>query len=80
MIEVLDLTDHSTADAIKECKTLADLKTCLAEQGLFLEIDEAFWTRDLYLDESKVRQIFRNLLTNAFKYKKHRVVSEDRKG
>jgi signal transduction histidine kinase len=74
LVEVLDLTDHSTADAIKECRTLADLKTCLAEHGLLLELDETFWGRDLYLDESKVKQIFRNLLINALKYKKNRVV------
>jgi two-component system, OmpR family, sensor kinase len=80
LIEVLDLTDHSTADAIKECKALADLKTCLAEHGLFLEIDEAFWGRDLYLDESKVKQIFRNLLINALKYKKNRVILKIARG
>ena len=74
LIEVLDLTDHSIADAIKECKSLGGLKKCLAEHGLSLEIDETFWIRDLYLDESKVRQIFRNLLTNALKYKKNRVL------
>ena len=80
LIEVLDLTDHSTADAIKECKALADLKTCLAEHGLFLEIDESFWDRDLYLDESKVKQIFRNLLINALKYKKNRVLLKIARG
>jgi two-component system, OmpR family, sensor kinase len=80
LIEVLDLTDHSTADAIKECKGLADLKTCLAEHGLFLEIDENFWGRDLYLDEGKVRQIFRNLLINALKYKKNRVLLKIARG
>lgn len=74
LIEVLDLTDHSTVDSLRECRTLADLKTCLARHGLFLEIEEAFWERDLYLDESKVKQIFRNLLTNALKYRKQRVV------
>jgi two-component system OmpR family sensor kinase len=80
LIEVLDLTDHSTADALKECETLNDLTTCLAGQGLLLEIDETFWTRDLYLDESKVRQIFRNLLTNALKYKKNRVLLKIARG
>lgn len=80
LIEVLDLTDHSTADSIKECKTLADLQTCLSGHGLLVEIEEAFWGRDLYLDESKVRQILRNLLTNAFKYKKNRVVLKIARG
>jgi len=74
LTEVLDLTDHSVADAIKECASLADLKTCLSGHGLFLEVDDTFWTRDLYLDEGKVKQIFRNLLTNALKYKKNRVL------
>ncbi|HYQ60520.1 MAG TPA: HAMP domain-containing sensor histidine kinase [Desulfatiglandales bacterium] len=80
LIEVLDLTDHTTADAVKERKTLADLKACLAAQGLILEIDDAFWNRDLYLDESKVRQIFRNLLINAMKYKKNRVTLKLERG
>jgi signal transduction histidine kinase len=73
LVEILDLTDHSTADAIKECKTLTDLRTCLGRQGLSVEVDEMCWIRDLYLDESKVRQILRNLLTNALKYRKARV-------
>ena len=80
LIEVLDLTDHTTADAVRERKTLADLKACLAAQGLILEIDDAFWNRDLYLDESKVRQIFRNLLINALKYKKNRVTLKLERG
>jgi two-component system OmpR family sensor kinase len=80
LIEVLDLTDHTTADAVKERKALADLKACLAAQGLILEIDDAFWNRDLYLDESKVRQIFRNLLINALKYKKNRVTLKLERG
>jgi len=80
LIEVLDLTDHSTADAIKECRTLTDLQTCLSGQGLLVEAEEVFWSRDLYLDESKVRQILRNLLTNAFKYKKNRVVLKVARG
>jgi len=74
LTEILDLTDHSVADAIKECTSLADLKTCLSGHGLFLDVDDTFWTRDLYLDEGKVKQIFRNLLTNALKYKKNRVL------
>ena len=80
LIEILDLTDHSTADAVKDCRTLADLKTCLLGQGLSVDIDEMFWNRDLYLDESKVRQILRNLLTNAFKYKKNRVTLKVARG
>ncbi|MFO7461147.1 MAG: HAMP domain-containing sensor histidine kinase [Desulfatiglandales bacterium] len=73
LIEVFDLTDQSLADEIREHKSLEDLKTVLARRGILLDVPEELWRREVCLDESKVRQIFRNLLNNALKYRKSRV-------
>jgi len=73
LIEVFDLTDQALADEIREQRSLSDLKNVLARRGIFLEVPEELWGREICLDESKVRQIFRNLLNNALKYRKSRV-------
>jgi two-component system, OmpR family, sensor kinase len=73
LIEVFDLTDQALADEIREQKSLADLKNVLARRGILLDIPEELWDKELCLDESKVRQIFRNLVNNALKYRKSRV-------
>jgi signal transduction histidine kinase len=38
--------------------------------GLVLLIDEGLWSQEICLDEAKIRQILRNLLNNALKYRK----------
>ena len=73
LVEIFDLSDHSTADRIKNCADLAALKETMSPQGVLLGINEEFWCRSLLLDESKVKQIFRNLLNNAFKYRRNQV-------
>jgi len=73
LVEIFDLTDHPAAERIKECTSLSDLEKALSEKGLILQCNEGLWKRELLLDESKVKQIFRNLLNNALKYRKERV-------
>jgi len=70
LIELFDLVDNTTAEKIKTCKNLPELKACLAKNGLALHIDEGLWFRELYMDEAKIKQILRNLLNNALKYRK----------
>ena len=71
LIELFDLVDNTTAERIKACKDLAELKAALAENGFVLFIDEELWFREFYMDEAKIKQILRNLLNNALKYRKN---------
>ncbi|MFH1122208.1 MAG: HAMP domain-containing sensor histidine kinase [Pseudomonadota bacterium] len=73
LVEIFDLTDHLAAERIKESPSFSDLRSALTERGIVLQCDEGLWRRELLLDESKVKQILRNLLNNALKYRKDRV-------
>lgn len=73
LVEIFDLTDWSTSEYIRNCANLSFLKTYLEDRGMFLSVQEDLWCREVCMDETKVRQILRNLLVNALKYKKSRV-------
>jgi signal transduction histidine kinase len=47
LIEVLDLTDHSTADAIKECKAWRTSRRVPAEHGLILKLTKPLGPRSV---------------------------------
>jgi len=70
LVEIFDLTDDETAENIKQCGDLALFRKTLQEKGIQFDIDEALWEQKVCLDECKMRQIFRNLLNNALKYRK----------
>ena len=72
-VEILDLTDHKTAESIKGCVNLPVLKERLWKKGILLDIDERLWCKEVCLDERKLKQILRNLLNNALKYRKERI-------
>ena len=69
-IELFDLIDSRTSEKVKNCTGLAELKEILTERSVALDIDESLWRRELCLDENKIKQIMRNLLNNAMKYRK----------
>ena len=73
LVEIFDLVDHQTSDKIKVCADLKQMKGALHENGVTLTIDEGLWCRELFLDEAKIKQILRNLLNNALKYRKSKV-------
>ena len=74
LVEIFDLNDHEAAERIKKCSSLRSLQETISEQGVLIDIQESLWCRNVVLDESKVKQIFRNLLNNALKYRKKEVV------
>jgi len=73
LIEIFDLNDYEMAEALGNNNNLQSIKNMLLKKGIDLEIDDRLWIRELYLDECKMNQILRNLLSNALKYKKYHV-------
>jgi signal transduction histidine kinase len=80
--EIFDLIDVDTGEKINGCEGLFPLTDLLKEKGILISIDEGLWSQQIRLDELKVKQIFRNLLNNAMKYRKDLVeiefIREDR--
>jgi signal transduction histidine kinase len=73
LVEIFDLVDLEASDCVRGCDTLSVLKEQLSEKGIFLTVDEGLWHQEVSMDESKMKQVIRNLLSNALKYKKKRV-------
>jgi signal transduction histidine kinase len=73
MVEMFDLADGRLSEEIHACTDLQTVKEILEGKGIQLHIDENLWCETLYLDEGKIKQILRNLLTNALKYRRNTV-------
>ncbi|MBT3255957.1 MAG: HAMP domain-containing histidine kinase [Deltaproteobacteria bacterium] len=73
LVEILDLTDTVMSEKLKKCENLMHLKKTLEEKDVILSIDETLWGQKIRQDETKIKQILRNLLSNALKYRKSRV-------
>ncbi len=72
-VEIFDLLDHPMAERIRGCIGLKGLQQTLLEKQIRLDIEDGLWTQKLCLDEDKVRQILRNLLNNALKFRRERL-------
>jgi len=75
-VEIFDLIDPEIAERISRAGGYKAFIEILASQGVRLEMDASLWEKEIFLDVRKVRQIIRNLLSNAFKYRKKEVVVE----
>jgi signal transduction histidine kinase len=73
LVEMFDLIDYETSERIKTCADLTQLKKTLKAKGLQLFIEEGLWCHEVCLDDAKARQVLRNLLNNALKYRKEQV-------
>lgn len=76
LVEIFDLVDRDTSERIKVCTDLPQLREALEEKGIVLYIEENLWCQQVFVDEAKIKQILRNLLNNALKYRKSRVELE----
>jgi two-component system OmpR family sensor kinase len=73
LVEIFDLIDRDTSERIQICGDLPRLREALEESGIMLFIDADLWCQKVFLDEAKIKQILRNLLNNALKYRKSQV-------
>ena len=73
LVEIFDLTHGRTSERITVCTDLNELQRNLEDQDILLSIDEPLWHAQVCLDEGKLKQILRNLLSNALKYRRSRV-------
>lgn len=69
LIEIFDLADPAVTESIKKTSNFQELRQAVYDNGLRLDFDPAVWKTIVHLDEVKVRQILRNLVTNAFKHR-----------
>jgi two-component system OmpR family sensor kinase len=76
LVEIFDLIDTSASEEIRSCTRLGSLRKTLGEKGLTLIVDDNLWCQEFCMDEGKVTQILRNLLSNALKYRKSSVELE----
>ncbi|WP_024333943.1 sensor histidine kinase [Desulfotignum balticum] len=73
LVEVFDLADPNVADAVRKAGSYAHLQQVIADAGVTLDFQKDTWRARVCLDAAKVRQILRNLVTNAFKHRTARV-------
>lgn len=69
LMEIFDLCDPGVAEGIRKIQTYGELERAVRESGVRLSFDPKIWKKMVHLDEAKVRQILRNLVTNAVKHR-----------
>ncbi len=71
--EVFDFSYSELSEKITGATEMEEMISILETKGIGLEMDPVLWKEKLTLDDVKVRQILRNLLMNALKYRKKRI-------
>jgi len=69
LMEIFDFCDPGVTEVIRKTQTYGELEQVVQASGTRLSFDSRVWKTMVHLDEAKVRQILRNLVTNAFKHR-----------
>lgn len=69
LLEIFDLFDPAMAEAVRSTHTYEELCAVVKEKGTRITIDSEVWSSMVCLDQAKVKQVLRNLLSNAYKHR-----------
>ncbi len=73
LLDALEVMDPPVADRLSAAGSGAEFLDILGQYGVSVEIKGKYGAAPFVHDEKKIRQIVRNLITNALKYRKERV-------
>jgi signal transduction histidine kinase len=73
ILDVLESSAPQAAENLCQVKTREEFRDILKAQGILIEITGRYCTSPFCHDREKVRQIFRNLISNAVKYRREEV-------
>lgn len=69
LVEIFDLSNPPMADIVRKVNAYENLTQVLEPCGFRVTFDKETWDTRVRLDRAKVRQILRNLVSNAYKYR-----------
>jgi len=73
LIENFDLSEPEVVEKIRKTQNYHELLQILEVKSVRLSFEKTTWMTIVHLDYAKVKQILRNLVTNAFKHKSNLV-------
>jgi len=69
LVEIFDLCNPPKADDVRSAASFDELNQVLIPCGFCMDFSSKIWETRVRLDKAKVRQILRNLVSNAFKHR-----------
>ncbi len=69
LVEIFDLSNPPMADVVRKVNSYEDLTQALEPCGFRVRFSKKTWETRVKLDKAKVRQILRNLVSNAYKHR-----------
>ncbi len=73
LLDVLEVHTPHAAEKLCLAQSPEEFRSCLKEYGIQIEITGRYCKSPFCHDESKIRQILRNLMGNALKYRKEQM-------
>lgn len=73
LLELLEVSAPEVAEKLYQEKNEEEFKQVLAEQGIYIEIKGKYRESLFCHDQKKIKQILRNLMSNALKYRRKRL-------
>lgn len=73
LVEIFDLSNPPMADEVRNAEDYETLNRVLIPCGFCVQFTAETWQTRVRLDKAKVRQILRNLVSNAFKHRVEKV-------